>query len=62
MWPSVSDAGWLAGAGIPAIVYGPGELAQAHAVDESVAVDDLVDAARIYARLLIEWCGVAEGH
>ena len=59
MWPSVSDAGWLASAGIPAIIYGPGELAQAHAVDESVAVDELVDAARVYARLLVEWCGLA---
>lgn len=57
MWPSVSDAGWLASAGMPAIIYGPGELVQAHTVNESIAVADLVDAARIYTRLLVEWCG-----
>lgn len=56
MWPSVSDAGWLARAGIPAVVYGPGELEQAHALDESVAVADLLAAARVYAQLTYEWC------
>jgi succinyl-diaminopimelate desuccinylase len=38
-------------AGIPAIVCGPGELDQAHRVDESVSVDALVDAAAVYAQL-----------
>lgn len=38
-------------AGIPALVCGPGDLDQAHRVDEWVAVDRLVDAAAVYARL-----------
>ena len=38
-------------AGIPAIVCGPGEIAQAHTNDEWVAVDQLVDAAAAYAEL-----------
>ena len=58
MWPSVSDAGWLAAAGIPTIICGPGELAQAHTTNESVAIADLIDAARIYARLIGAWCGL----
>jgi acetylornithine deacetylase len=58
MWPSVSDAGWLARAGIPTIIYGPGELEEAHTTNESVAIDDLVDAARIYAQLIADWCGL----
>ena len=58
MWPSVSDAGWLASAGIPTIICGPGELAQAHTTNESIAIADLVDAARIYARLIGAWCGL----
>lgn len=58
MWPSVSDAGWLARAGIPTIIYGPGELAEAHTTNESIAVDELVEAARVYARLIAEWCGL----
>ncbi len=39
-------------AGIPAVVCGPGEVAQAHAVDEWVAIDRLVDATAAYAELL----------
>jgi acetylornithine deacetylase len=58
MSPSVSDAGWLARAGIPTLIYGPGELEEAHMTNESIAIDDLVDAARIYARLIADWCGL----
>lgn len=39
-------------AGIPALVCGPGELDQAHRVDESVAVDALVDATVVFAQLI----------
>ena len=53
----VCDAGWLAARGIPAVVYGPGGWGQAHAVDEYVALDDLVRSARVYARLIAGWCG-----
>ncbi len=38
-------------AGIPAVVCGPGEISQAHAVDEWVGVDRLVDATAAYAEL-----------
>lgn len=38
-------------AGVPAVVCGPGELDQAHRVDESVAIANLVDAAVLYAHL-----------
>ena len=54
----VCDAGWLAERGIPAVVYGPGGWGQAHAVDEYVALDDLVRCARVYARVIAEWAGV----
>ncbi|HET9015376.1 MAG TPA: acetylornithine deacetylase [Thermomicrobiaceae bacterium] len=56
IWPSVSDAGWLAGAGIPTVIYGPGGLEQAHTVDEWVAVDDLVHASQVYAEMIVAWC------
>lgn len=45
--------------GIPTPAFGPGEIDQAHTTDESIAIDDLVDGARAYARLLIDWCGVS---
>lgn len=36
-------------AGIPTLVWGPGELALAHSAAESVPVDDVLVAARLYA-------------
>lgn len=56
MSSTVTDAGWLGHAGIPAAICGPGELRFAHAVDESVAVSQLLDAAKIYARFIAAWC------
>ena len=49
-----SDARFLVGdAGIPTVHFGPGTIEDdAHTVGESVAVDDLVDAARIYRGVL----------
>ncbi|MGH9281908.1 MAG: M20 family metallopeptidase, partial [Acidimicrobiales bacterium] len=44
-------------AGIPAVVLGPGEIAQAHTNDEFVAVDQLADAAAIYAELFAAFDG-----
>jgi acetylornithine deacetylase/succinyl-diaminopimelate desuccinylase-like protein len=44
--------------GIPAPAFGPGGIAQAHADNEYVEIGELVTAARAYARLMIEWCGL----
>ncbi|MFI0418788.1 M20 family metallopeptidase [Spongiactinospora sp. 9N601] len=38
--------------GIPTVVYGPGSMRQAHAVDEWVSVTDLTAAARTYAKVI----------
>jgi acetylornithine deacetylase/succinyl-diaminopimelate desuccinylase-like protein len=43
--------------GTPAIAYGPRGIEQAHAIDESVAVDDLVRCAQIYAVAALRHCG-----
>ncbi|HLW48781.1 MAG TPA: acetylornithine deacetylase [bacterium] len=53
----VCDGGWIAQHGIPVVVYGPGGWGQAHAVDEYVALDDLVRCARVYARVIAGWTG-----
>ncbi len=58
MWPSVSDAGWFASAGMPTAIYGPGSLAQAHTVDEWVEVEQVVTAAKVYALLAADWCNL----
>ncbi|WP_421617791.1 acetylornithine deacetylase [Brevibacillus sp. TJ4] len=56
MTPTVTDAGWFAHAGIPAVLYGPGELSQAHTVDESVDPQQLVSFAQTMARFIATWC------
>jgi acetylornithine deacetylase len=47
-------------AGMPAVICGPGSIQYAHAVDESVSVEELVAATRLYALADMDWCGVAK--
>lgn len=49
-----TDASKLARAGIPAVVLGPGSLAQAHTVDEWIDLEELTRAADVYVRLCRE--------
>ena len=44
--------------GMPTIVFGPGDLAHAHSVDERIAMDDILRAAEVLVRFLADWCGV----
>lgn len=54
-----SDASYIERAGIPCVVFGPGSLRNAHAIDEHVDIEEIRDAARILVRTMIEWCGIA---
>lgn len=45
--------------GIPTVVFGPGDIRDAHTVDESVAVDELVAASRALALAALRFCGTA---
>jgi acetylornithine deacetylase len=60
MSPSVTDAGWLGRAGIPTVIYGPGRLEQAHAVDESAEVKELVDFVKVMIGFIADWCNRAK--
>ena len=54
----ITDARYyLNEARIPTVILGPGPLTRAHTADEWVAVDDLVTAARVYARLFVAFLG-----
>ncbi len=55
--PYGSDLRQYAAAGIPTVQYGPGNIEDAHAVDESVPIDEVVLSARAYAHLLLRHCG-----
>ncbi|HVZ31379.1 MAG TPA: M20/M25/M40 family metallo-hydrolase [Polyangiaceae bacterium] len=47
-----TDAGLLAGAGIPSVVLGPGSIDRAHTADEYVEVDQLERMVHIYEQIL----------
>lgn len=47
-----TDAGVLAAAGTPCVVFGPGDIAQAHTADEWVAVSQLGRGTRMLVRYL----------
>lgn len=47
-----TEAALFSEAGSTALVYGPGDIAQAHAADEWVAVDQLIKAAQTYRRIV----------
>lgn len=53
-WTAACDGGFVAArTGVPVVVLGPGSVAeQAHRADESVAVSEVVAAARTYAALM----------
>jgi acetylornithine deacetylase ArgE len=51
--PFGTDASSIALAGVPAVVFGPGDIAQAHTKDEWVELDQIDRAAEILYRFLI---------
>ena len=56
-FPAWTDGALLAAfAQVPTVVLGPGELADAHSPRESIEVAELETAARLYARLALEFC------
>ena len=47
-----TEASLFSAAGLPAVVLGPGDIAQAHAVDEWVALEQLAAARTVYERVI----------
>ena len=47
--------------GVPTFSYGPCGMNTAHAVNERVSIDELVDTAAIIAVAAMRWCGVSAG-
>jgi acetylornithine deacetylase len=50
-----TDAALLNAAGIPAICFGPGDIALAHAAEEYVVIDEIERATRVLTRLIGTW-------
>ena len=57
---AVDDATFLNQAGIPTITLGPGSIEIAHTANEHIAINNLLDAVKIYALTIVEWCGLQE--
>lgn len=56
-FPAWTDGALLAAfGGIPTIIMGPGDLAVAHSPHEAIAVDQVMEAARLYAATAVEFC------
>ncbi len=59
--PYGSDQRLLTGLGaVPTVIYGPGDVRHAHAPDESVAVDELVQVTRTLIQLIATTCGTRQ--
>ncbi|MDQ0205490.1 acetylornithine deacetylase [Alkalicoccobacillus murimartini] len=56
MSTSVNDGGWLGEAGIPTVIYGPGQLAHAHAVNERISIDELIQFTKTLLTFIPTWC------
>ncbi len=57
-WNVSCDARLYAKVGkMPTVVFGPGNVAQAHASNEYVNISEVVKAAEILATFMISWCG-----
>ena len=52
--PFGTDAATIAWSGVPAVVFGPGDIAQAHTCDEWAPLDEVEQAAEILFRLACE--------
>jgi acetylornithine deacetylase/succinyl-diaminopimelate desuccinylase family protein len=57
---AIMDGGWLHRAGIPTVVFGPGDKRVIHQPDEYVELDDVVTYAKTIALFLLRWCGAVE--
>jgi len=41
---------------IPAVLYGPGNVLDAHTVNESISIAEIMQATKILALRICEWC------
>ena len=46
---------------MPCVMYGAGDVAVAHQVDEQINISELLTATKTIACLLIDWCGFEPG-
>jgi len=55
-WAAYTDGALLQEAGIPTVVFGPGELSLAHSDDEHILFSDVITAAEVYTAFALMVC------
>lgn len=59
--PFVGDVNYMFEKGIKGVNWGPGDLSMGiHGANEYVPIDQILDAAKLYAVTAINWCGLVE--
>lgn len=53
--PTVTDGGWFGHQGIPAAIFGPGELRHAHSINEQVSISQLKDYSKTMLSFIAKW-------
>lgn len=56
---AVTDLAWLAGAGIPGAIFGPGAIGNAHGDDEYIGIAEVTQGVFALALVICGWCGVS---
>jgi len=46
---------------MPAILYGPGDINEAHSANESIAVEEVLTAVKVLALTIMDWCSSSTG-
>lgn len=59
-FPAGCDARHLAQAGIPAVIYGPGSMSDAHNINEKVSISQYIKCIKTMALTIMDWCGIEE--
>jgi acetylornithine deacetylase len=54
---AATDLAWYGERKLPGIICGPGSIAQCHVADEYISTEQLTLAAKVYAQMLVTWCG-----
>jgi acetylornithine deacetylase len=44
--------------GTPGVIYGPGDIGLAHAIDEHVRVEEVLRFTAVVALTIAQWCGI----
>lgn len=42
---------------IPAVLYGAGDVRLAHSVNEHILLEDVIQATKVVAQMIVNWCG-----